>query len=114
MSTRGVIRKVTIDISADDDLSEVLDFGAPVHLLWVYAPTLTSATVDILASVDNVESPAASTYKAVVTDIFGGAGTGDAIAKLREDEVTGWRHFKIATSVAQGADRTFSVGAVIL
>lgn len=110
----AVIREVLIDVSSDDDLSEVLDFGKPVQILWVYSPTLTSATVSLLASVSGAESPAAGDYETVASDIHGGAGTGDALVLLRENEVAGFRHWKIQTGAGQGADRTFSVGAVYL
>lgn len=110
----GIIREVLLDASADDDLSEVLDFGAPAHILWVYSPTLTSATVDIQGAVSAADSPASTAYETITSDIHGGAGTGDALALLRENEVTGFRHYKIATSAGQGADRTFVVGAVLL
>lgn len=110
----AVIRTVVIDASVDDDLSEVLDFGKPVHVLWVHSPTLTSATVTLQASISPDTEPAASSYIAVASDIHGGAGTAGGLVLLRENEVAGFRHFKVATGAGQAADRTFTVGAVYL
>lgn len=105
-----------IDISADDDLSETIDFGIPVRLLWVYVPTITSGTVNIQASPDShidSEDDTPGTFAVVSTDILGGAGTGAAFANLdAATDVAGFRYFKIATSSNQGADRTIILGAV--
>lgn len=109
-----------VDISVDDDLSEVIDFGCPVRLLWVWAPTLDSSTVDIQVSYDEHisqgSSAAPTNFTTIDSDIFGGAGTGAALynADLATD-ITGFRWFKIATGASQtSGDVTFILGAVAI
>ena len=107
-----VIRDVMLDISEDDDLSLALDFGKPVRLLWIYVPDIDSADVDIHASISVEENPASDTFKLFKEDLMGGAGTGDEIVNLSlEDDIAGFRYFKIGTSQSQSADRVFRVGA---
>lgn len=104
-----------IDIATDADLSEVIDFGVPVHLLWVYVPTITSATVDIQVCVDDPkdEDVTPTTFVVAATDILAGAGVGGALALTddSDNDIRGFRHFKLATSAGQAADRTFILAA---
>ncbi|MCK9355818.1 MAG: hypothetical protein M0R22_01530 [Dehalococcoidia bacterium] len=99
-------KTATIDVSADDDLSDSVDLGEHYRYLAVIVPALTSARVGV-----HVAPSLAGTYVAL------GSGTSaqtDATSGgyATVFDIGGWRFVKLSTSAAQAADREFAVQGV--
>lgn len=106
--------KPLIDISEDDDLSTVVNFGYPVKLLWIYAPTITSSAIGIEAAMEiNNETPA--TWEVVAADVLGADDDGDVLVILDDTTpISGFQHFRLTAVSGQAADREFMLTAQYL
>ena len=103
-----------IDISEDDDLSTVVDFGYPVKLLWIYAPTITSSAIGIEAAME-IHTVAPAIWEVVAADVLGADDDGDVLVMLDDTTpITGFQHFRLTAVSGQAADREFILCAQLL
>lgn len=99
-------KTVTIDVSADDDLSDAVDLGEHYRYLAVVVPALTAARVGV-----HVATSLAGTYVALGSGTSAQTDqTGGGYATVFD--IGGWRYVKLSTSVAQAEDRAFAVQGV--
>ena len=93
--------------ATDDNLTEELDFGEYVRLLWLHIPTVDSAAIDIQMAL-----AAGGTFLDIAASVAGVADTGAKFENLADAAtLEGVRYIKIATSAAQTANRTFTLVA---
>lgn len=97
---------VMIDVSADDDLSSVMDFSGwrgRASAIMIEGPGTLTATARVQASLDN------STWSDLQSN--GADITIPADGMVRINAVD-FNYLRIATSGAEGADRTFTIRGV--
>lgn len=110
----ALARIALIDVSEDDDLSEIVDMGAGFHLCWVGLPTLTSTTVTIEASTSLGNEEPTEFYD-IADDITDGAGTGGEIVPLDlATDLRPFRWFRVSLSAGQAADREIVLGGLLV
>ena len=99
-------KTATIDVSADDDLSNEVDLGEHFRYLAVVLPTLTETRVGVqVASSSGGTFTNLGSANAAKTD----PTTGQYATVF---DIGGWRYVKLSTSVAQSADRAICVQGV--
>ena len=99
-------KTATIDVSEDDDLSDEVDLSEHYRYLAVVIPTLTEARVGVhVATESGGTFVSLGSGNAAKTD----PTTGDYATVF---DIGGWRYIKLSSSVAQAADRSFSVQGV--
>ena len=100
-------RTVTIDVSADDDLSDGIHLGDAAVVGIMMPAAWSAANIGFQASVDG------TTYGVVVdnagTPIVVTAPAAGEFVTLDADLLTGAEYIKVSSSALQAADRTISL-----
>ena len=91
-----------ITIATDDDLSAAVIFNQPYEYLNIVLPTLDSCQVSLHVSLDG-------TNYYPLGD--GAATSGTTGGYATTFKLGGYQYFKVATSAAQSANRTFGIRA---
>ena len=99
-------KTATIEVAADDDLSDAVDLGEHYRHLAVVLPALTSCRVGVhvCATLDGTYVPLGNCAAAQTDLTTGGYAT--------VFDIGGWRYTKLSTSAAQAEDRAFAVQGV--
>ena len=99
-------RTATIDVSADDDLSNEVDLGEHFRYLAVVLPTLDETRVGVHVATESggTYTPLGSGNAATTDPTTGGYAT--------VFDIGGWRYVRLSTSAGQTVDRAFSVQGV--
>ncbi|MBN1856936.1 MAG: hypothetical protein JW846_08285 [Dehalococcoidia bacterium] len=99
-------KTATIDVSEDDDLSGEIDLGEHYRYLAVILPALTQSRVGVqVAPASGGSFVVLGNGNAAQTDLT----TGEYATVF---DIGGWRYVRLSTSVAQAADREFSIQGV--